>query len=92
EEVIDGDEAGNKSNDDEGWIDEIEELMEGEKLVIKKSIHPIKVALVKFHKLTFKMINLTTIILPLQEMQESVTNLPRDIATHWNSTYDTLEY
>jgi hypothetical protein len=39
----------------------------------------------------------TTKLLPewrriLEELKQRVTNLPRDVATHWNSTYDMLDY
>lgn len=28
----------------------------------------------------------------LQDLDQNVTNLPRDVATRWNSTYDMLAY
>ncbi|KIJ16144.1 hypothetical protein PAXINDRAFT_75969, partial [Paxillus involutus ATCC 200175] len=48
-------------------------------------------------KLAFKLIHSTTKLLPawqktLLEMTLKVTNMPRDVSTRWNSTFDMLEY
>ncbi|KIK80439.1 hypothetical protein PAXRUDRAFT_158694, partial [Paxillus rubicundulus Ve08.2h10] len=48
-------------------------------------------------KLAFKIIHFMTIILQawqknLSECHMTVSFMPRDVATHWNSTFDMLEY
>ncbi|KIK72755.1 hypothetical protein PAXRUDRAFT_43783, partial [Paxillus rubicundulus Ve08.2h10] len=48
-------------------------------------------------KLAFKIIHSTTIVLPawqkiLSELRMTVSFMPRDVATCWNSTFDMLEY
>jgi len=42
----DADATGDKDNDD-GWVDEMDALTEGEKLELERSIRPVKLALVK---------------------------------------------
>ncbi|KIK32214.1 hypothetical protein CY34DRAFT_102008, partial [Suillus luteus UH-Slu-Lm8-n1] len=49
------------------------------------------------HKLAYKLIHSTTLLLPvwhniLQDQCMSVTNMPRDVSTRWNLTYDMLWY
>jgi hypothetical protein len=48
-------------------------------------------------KLAYKIIHSTTIVLPawrqiLQGLKKSVTLMPRDVATRWNSTFDMVDY
>ncbi|KAF8226257.1 hypothetical protein L208DRAFT_1014983, partial [Tricholoma matsutake] len=48
-------------------------------------------------KLSFKVINSSTIILPswqrlLDELTMKKQIIPRDVTTHWNSTYDMLNF
>ncbi|KIM60170.1 hypothetical protein SCLCIDRAFT_124853, partial [Scleroderma citrinum Foug A] len=48
-------------------------------------------------KLSFKMIHLTTLILPvwreiLKDLRMKVSCMPRDVMTQWNSLFDLLEY
>ncbi|KIK95452.1 hypothetical protein PAXRUDRAFT_42709, partial [Paxillus rubicundulus Ve08.2h10] len=86
-----------KNGDIDGLVDEIELLSDRECQELLKSIRPIKLALVKIRKLAFKLIHLTTKLLPawqkiLQEMRLKVTNMPHDVSTWWNSTFDMLEY
>ncbi len=49
----------------------------------------------QLHKLSFKIINSLTILLPtwrliLNELKMKQKMLPHDVATHWNSTYNML--
>ncbi|KAF9223254.1 hypothetical protein BS17DRAFT_817581 [Gyrodon lividus] len=86
-----------KIDDVDGFVDEIEELSNSKCQELLKSIQPIKLALVKIHKLAFKLIHSTTKLLPkwhttLEAMRMKVTNMPRDVLTRWNSTLDMLEY
>ncbi|KIK36562.1 hypothetical protein CY34DRAFT_94149, partial [Suillus luteus UH-Slu-Lm8-n1] len=48
-------------------------------------------------KLAYKLIHSTTILLPtwhkvLRASGQSITNMPWDVATQWNSTFDMLKY
>ncbi|KAG2341486.1 hypothetical protein BDR05DRAFT_845595, partial [Suillus weaverae] len=80
-----------------GWVDEVAQLSDDEHLELQRNIRPIKLVLVKLRKLSYKLINSTTILLPawhtiLLELQMLKMNMPRDVATCWNSTFDMLEY
>ncbi|KAG2120469.1 uncharacterized protein F5147DRAFT_563274, partial [Suillus discolor] len=49
------------------------------------------------HKLGFKIIHSTMKLLPawhgiLEALKMKVTTLPQDVSTHWNSTFDMVEY
>ncbi|KAF8523879.1 hypothetical protein BU17DRAFT_6007, partial [Hysterangium stoloniferum] len=80
-----------------GWIDEVELLNEEECLEFETTILPVKLALVKLQNLAYKIIHLTTIVLPawqgiLKELKMSISLMPHDMSTHWNSTFDMLKY
>ena len=52
---------------------------------------------IQLHKLAYKIVNSSTVALPawkeaLKELRMTVTLMPRDVATRWNSTLDLLEY
>ncbi|KAF9226061.1 hypothetical protein BS17DRAFT_657965, partial [Gyrodon lividus] len=64
---------------------------------LESAILPIKLALVKIHKLAFKIIHSSTVILPawtelMQKLRMTVSFLPCNVATRWNSTLDLLDY
>ncbi|KAG0707643.1 hypothetical protein DFH29DRAFT_783596, partial [Suillus ampliporus] len=51
----------------------------------------------KLHKIAFKMVHSSTILLPawkllLQEQKRTVRIMPCDIVTRWNSTFDMLRF
>jgi hypothetical protein len=51
----------------------------------------------QLRKLSFALINSTTILLPawkacLKELERAVRIMPRDVRTRWNSTYDMLQF
>jgi hypothetical protein len=51
----------------------------------------------QLRKISFKVINSSTIILPswrrlLDELKMTNRIIPRDVTTRWNSTYDMLEF
>ncbi|KAE9400081.1 hypothetical protein BT96DRAFT_753783, partial [Gymnopus androsaceus JB14] len=79
----------------EGFVEVLQEMMVKEQEKWKKDVEPVRKALFKTRKISFKIINSTTLLLP--RWQEQVANtefkdriLPRDIATRWNSTYNIL--
>ena len=62
--------------------------------VLTYFIHPIHLQL---HTLAFKIINSTMILLPawhenLEHLNLQCHNMPRDIQTHWNSTFNMLAF
>ncbi|KAG1852385.1 hypothetical protein C8R48DRAFT_611932, partial [Suillus tomentosus] len=79
-------------DDDEGWVDEVALLSENERAELMRNIHPIKL-----HKLTFKILHSTTILLPawksiLKDLKLAVRIMLHDVSTCWNSTYDMLNF
>jgi hypothetical protein len=51
----------------------------------------------KLRRFSFKIINSTTLLLPawketLKDLKLAVKYMPRDVATHWNSTFDMLHF
>ncbi|KIK13143.1 hypothetical protein PISMIDRAFT_119437, partial [Pisolithus microcarpus 441] len=51
----------------------------------------------KTRKLAFKIIHSTTILLPAwhatcKETGKKVKQIPRDVSTHWNSTFDMIDF
>jgi hypothetical protein len=100
-------------DDVEGWIDEMMLLSPAEREQVEGDIRPVKLVLVKvryqlfredvthrnwkLRKITFKVVNSSTIVLPswrklLQELKASDRIMPRDVTTRWNSTYDMLKF
>ncbi|KAK2462209.1 hypothetical protein APHAL10511_005773 [Amanita phalloides] len=53
------------TDNDDGFVDEVEKMDEAEKELHKYMIRPVKVILVKLQKISFKIINSTTILLPM---------------------------
>ncbi|KIM54880.1 hypothetical protein SCLCIDRAFT_69646, partial [Scleroderma citrinum Foug A] len=93
----DDDEAVEEVDNDEGWVDEMDNLTDKEKEDLERSIRPVKLALVKLRKVAFKIVHSTTIVLPawkeiLNDLCLTISLMPRDVATRWNSTFDLLEY
>ncbi|KAG2085761.1 uncharacterized protein F5147DRAFT_527794, partial [Suillus discolor] len=81
----------------EGWVNEVLLLPEAQAAELRTNIRPVKLVLLKLRKLTYKLIHSTTLLLPawhkiLIDQSMSPTNMPRDVSTRWNSTYDMLEY
>ncbi|KAF5359917.1 hypothetical protein D9758_013966 [Tetrapyrgos nigripes] len=86
--------ADNTEDDDiDGLVDELEEMSAEERKELEQCIKPVKIVLVKLRRISFKIINSTTKLLPA--WKETVVDkgldqkmLPRDVTTRWNSTYD----
>ncbi|KAJ3833743.1 hypothetical protein F5878DRAFT_546022 [Lentinula raphanica] len=95
-ELRDLEENGAQERDDnEGFVDVLNEMSAGERATWQNEVTPVKSALYKTRKISFKIIHSTTGLLPRWREQVSDTEfadqvLPRDVATRWNSTYDML--
>ncbi|KAE9392847.1 hypothetical protein BT96DRAFT_748394, partial [Gymnopus androsaceus JB14] len=79
----------------EGFVNVLQEMTEEEQEQWEKDVEPVKSALFKTRKISFKIINSTTLLLPrwreqVADMEFRNRILPRDVATCWNSTYDML--
>ncbi|KAG2740568.1 hypothetical protein P692DRAFT_20680702, partial [Suillus brevipes Sb2] len=83
-------------DDIDGLVDAATILNAEEQRELQSSVRPVKDALAKIRKLSYKIIHSTTKILPawydiLTELEMSTRMLPRDVLTRWNSTFDMLE-
>ncbi|PIL28879.1 hypothetical protein GSI_08925 [Ganoderma sinense ZZ0214-1] len=81
--------------DDEEWVSEVASLTDEEREEYEKQIRPVKMALVKLRKFSFKIVNSSTKLLPAwrtvtADLKLPNRLLPRDVRTRWNSTYDML--
>ncbi|KIL63645.1 hypothetical protein M378DRAFT_29169, partial [Amanita muscaria Koide BX008] len=86
---------GSEVDDTEGWVDENMFLPAEERAQLDENIRPLRLILVKVRKLAYKIVNSSMILLPawtstLRELDMEVKRLPRDVSTHWNSTFDML--
>ncbi|KAE9384407.1 hypothetical protein BT96DRAFT_771569, partial [Gymnopus androsaceus JB14] len=77
------------------FVEVLQEMTEEEREQWKQDVEPVRMALFKARKISFKIINSTTLLLPRWREQVAHTEfkdrtLPRDVATRWNSTYDML--
>ncbi|KAG0696295.1 hypothetical protein DFH29DRAFT_791569, partial [Suillus ampliporus] len=84
-------------DNEDGWVDEVALLDQDERIELQRDIRPVKLVLLKLRKLSYKLINSTTILLPawrkiLLDLQMTPTNMPQDVCTRWNSTFDMLDY
>ncbi|PBK98848.1 hypothetical protein ARMGADRAFT_921053, partial [Armillaria gallica] len=80
----------------DGLVDKLAAMMVSEREEWEEQVLLAKSVLAKLRKLSFKIINSSTILLPtwnaiLNELKLKPKKLPHDIATCWNSTYDMLE-
>ncbi|KIK99617.1 hypothetical protein PAXRUDRAFT_90169, partial [Paxillus rubicundulus Ve08.2h10] len=80
----------------EGWVNEMELLTDKERASLEGHLRPLHLILAKICKLSYKIINSTTILLPawtsmLDELYLMLKNSSCDVLTYWNSTFDMLE-
>ncbi|KAI0727918.1 hypothetical protein C8Q72DRAFT_779000 [Fomitopsis betulina] len=86
----------NADNED-GWVDEIAAMTDEERAQFQERVRPVRMTLTKIRRLAFKLINSTTLLLPMWKKRVAEAGLPdrimpRDVATRWNSTYDMLVF
>ncbi|KAI6002354.1 hypothetical protein F5J12DRAFT_705970, partial [Pisolithus orientalis] len=85
---VSANEATEDVDNDEGWVNEIDELTLEEQRNLERMIQPVKLALMGV-RLAFKIIHSSTVVLPtwqgtLKELREPITLMPRDVHSHWN--------
>ncbi|KAJ3832394.1 hypothetical protein F5878DRAFT_548248 [Lentinula raphanica] len=95
-ELKDLEENGDREKDDvEGFVAVLDEMSEEERERWHREVAPVKSALYKTRKISYKIINSPTLLLPRWREQLAGTDfaqhtLLRDVATRWNSTHDML--
>ncbi|KAG6913256.1 hypothetical protein DXG01_008365 [Tephrocybe rancida] len=95
---LDDEEQEPQPNDDlSDWVDEAAEMTPDELAELQEAVKPVRLLLVKLRRLSFKIINSTTILLPewertLKKLKLQIKLMPRDVRTRWNSTYDMLRF
>ncbi|KAF5319873.1 hypothetical protein D9758_018909 [Tetrapyrgos nigripes] len=96
ESECEGDDEDEEDNEEES-IDEVSALTDEEKAVFEREVKKTREALQKIRGLSFSVIHSTTIALPewkracgRHELKPCL--LPRDVKTHWNSTFDLLKF
>ncbi|KAJ3964134.1 hypothetical protein EV361DRAFT_764843, partial [Lentinula raphanica] len=89
-------ENGERETDNvNGFVEVLKELTAEERETWQADVAPIKSALFKTRRISFKIINSSTLLLPKWREHLVGTKfegrvLPRDVATRWNSTYDMM--
>ncbi|KAI6097184.1 hypothetical protein F5141DRAFT_1011488 [Pisolithus sp. B1] len=86
-----------KEDDTEGWVNEVSLMTAEEQAGLEHKIHPVQLALAKVCKLAFKIIHSTTIVLPTwdtacKEAGMGMRQIPWDVSTCWNSTFDMVSF
>ncbi|KAF8815678.1 hypothetical protein BYT27DRAFT_7004574, partial [Phlegmacium glaucopus] len=94
---LNDDGEGGQADSTDGWIDECLELSDVEREELDNSVLPVRLLLVKLRKLSYAIINSTTLLLPkwfstLKDLKLDKRMMPRDVSTRWNSTYDMLKF
>ncbi|KAI0693045.1 hypothetical protein C8T65DRAFT_539761, partial [Cerioporus squamosus] len=80
----------------DGFVDERDDMDEGERADLEESILPVKLMLTKIRTLAHKILNSSTVLLPawhkvVEDLKLPPRVLPRDVRTRWNSTYTMLD-
>ncbi|KAF9565458.1 hypothetical protein CPC08DRAFT_620238, partial [Agrocybe pediades] len=89
-----------KKQDDniDGWLDMRDGMSENElEEQVDENIQPIRLVLVKLCKSVFAIKNSSTLLLPqwkviLDELELVCRIMLHDVTTHWNSTFDMLNF
>ncbi|KAF8582564.1 hypothetical protein K439DRAFT_1350889 [Ramaria rubella] len=91
--------TGGDGDDDDvnDFMDELAKMSPSEHKCHSESVRPVCLVLVKLRKITFKIVNSPTKLLPawhgvLHELKLAVRMMPHDVSTWWNSTYDMLVF
>ncbi|KAK7452739.1 hypothetical protein VKT23_012140 [Stygiomarasmius scandens] len=84
-------------DDTEDLVDEMELMNEQECNKVQRRVKPISVVLVKLCHIAFKIIHSSTLLLPawrrvLEELEMIEKQMPHDVTTQWNSTYDMTSF
>ncbi|KAE9398169.1 hypothetical protein BT96DRAFT_763845, partial [Gymnopus androsaceus JB14] len=79
----------------EGFIEVLDEMSDAERDEWNEAVQPLHSALVKCRRISFKIINSPTLLLPRWRETVAGTDfkdrvLPRDVSTRWNLTFDML--
>ncbi|KAG0692110.1 hypothetical protein DFH29DRAFT_818224 [Suillus ampliporus] len=80
-----------------GWVDESTNLMAHEQEELHNNLQPVKLMLVKLHKLAFRIVHLSILLLPawkalLEDLELKLCVMPWDVLTQWNSTFNMLDF
>ncbi|EDR14414.1 uncharacterized protein LACBIDRAFT_306234 [Laccaria bicolor S238N-H82] len=90
-------EEGGKVDSTDGWVDKRLELTDIERAALDDSVLSVRLLLVKLRKLSYAIVNSTTLLLPkwfstLKDMKLDERAMPCDVSTCWNLTYDMLKF
>ncbi|KAF9003858.1 hypothetical protein BDQ17DRAFT_1183093, partial [Cyathus striatus] len=91
------DDIEEKSDNLDGWVDEMAVLSQAKHQDMDHKLHPVKLVLAKLRKLAYKTVFLTTKLLPawnscLTDLNLPFKIIPHDVRTQWNLTYDLLTF
>ncbi|KAF8811030.1 hypothetical protein BYT27DRAFT_7008351, partial [Phlegmacium glaucopus] len=90
---LNDDGEGGQADSTDGWIDERLELSDVEREELDNSVLPVRLLLVKLRKLSYAIINSTTLLLPKWFLTLKDLKLCKEnVSTRWNSTYDMLKF
>ncbi|KIM54682.1 hypothetical protein SCLCIDRAFT_36097, partial [Scleroderma citrinum Foug A] len=84
-------------DDTDNSVDEIAHMDVEDRANLEQQIRPVRMALTKIRKLAFKIINSSTLLLPAWEAASKevglrVREIPRDMLTCWNSSFDMADF
>ncbi|EED83890.1 predicted protein [Postia placenta Mad-698-R] len=85
------------SNNANGCVDEVVKLTALEHTELEEDVRPVRLILIKIRKLAFTIVNSSTLPLPTWKLMLEELNLPLqlmswNVAMHWNSTFNMLDF
>ncbi|KAF8152454.1 hypothetical protein B0H34DRAFT_664170, partial [Crassisporium funariophilum] len=77
--------------------DEREDMLQEDEAMLEGDLVPIRLMLVKLQNISNTIKNSSTILLPewfkiLKDLRLKACMMPQDVLTHWNSTFDMLNF